>query len=587
MPLTEIGVCEYNGFRFNETTKTLGVRVAPVEDSSGRVTSHSEWEIRLQTYIAESNVNSPFVQDAITRLQTHGAAFRFEGRGLGNPNINTGQMKDVAWGPKPGPVQIETHGKQAVKLTWSVTFCIPKCPQGKYEFWFMEFNYTVSHELDDCGFVRRVIAGHLQIPMTRKYPKDQTLPDSVDLYREKIEPPVMDQFRRTYGPFVTSEDRRRLDFSFTDEEMPGDPLPEGVVEATLSETSDSSSKGLRQWNHTVEGTYRLAARTSQRVAVLAFLDFICVKQLPLWKKEFAKEIGQGAEKEAGVIIPTSFSITNPNHYGKPEARLRMSFQAVGSLSRMLAAFDHFKPVPGSDWKRWQTSIRRGTGGAYGSLRLVFDTSAERFGDLCSPLPLLKPNKILSQVAQPKSTGYEALIAQLFKPPEESASWVSYSSAFYLETDDGTAVPALIPDRVLEGKEDVFGRVDSLAGRAWNGIDGGRLPAFPGAGSNGIVGVLSSNETPSATRRTEPQVILYLRGSAVRAGYPIDPPRLLTVNGVKAIPANRRDRGEGFARDVRANFGVPIHRAGWNLRYVLESMPKGALPAPPNPMLGDE
>lgn len=113
----------------------------------------------------------------------------------------------------------------------------------------------------------------------------------------------------------------------------------------------------------------------------------------------------------------------------------------------------------------------------------------------------------------------------------------------------------------------------------------RPPA--GEASAGTARELASGKTSAGQRRVAAAVFIYLRGSAKRAGTAIPPPRLITVNGVEAIPANRLDRNEGFEHGAQFNAGqTPIFYANWNLRYMLPTLPPGQLPLPPNPFAGD-
>ena len=84
------------------------------------------------------------------------------------------------------------------------------------------------------------------------------------------------------------------------------------------------------------------------------------------------------------------------------------------------------------------------------------------------------------------------------------------------------------------------------------------------------------------KRAEPTMIVVMIGSAMRAGFEIPPPHLVTVGGVIVTPANTH--GCGFQSGVRGNWGgVTLIKASWRLRYVISGRP-GRVDVSPNPMI---
>lgn len=577
--LTELGTLEYNGYHFNETTRTKSVQVSPMYDSSGRTCIANVWKCTFQTYIAASDT-SPYVQDAVTRLTHPGGALIFQGRGLGNPDINTGQMRDLMWGPKPGPVQLDVIGAgNAVKLTWNVEFTVPCCPGGQYQFALMEFVFTVEHDVDDAGFITRRIRGHLQIPMTRNNVDDRTLSDSADLYRRVVPLPLLLGFKRTWQPWVLSEDRRRLDFGYTDEEQGSEPLPPGIVEATVSETANSSGAALTQWTHTIEGNYRIHRTGNGNVAFNAFMDLIGKRLADL---KVSLSVNQG-------MIPTAFSATNPNRYSKPAARFSLSFTYISSLDRIWKSAKLFDPIPGlnNTWQKWQLSLLNTALNPYGAADLVFITQ-DQIVDLCQPPGSAGNNQLIG--VQERGVVDQALVGRslqaAFPKPTSDKSWLHYENNLYLESDDGTIPITALPTSSVTSDTDLYGSVPSFAGGVDDAFDSsGTMPSAPGADPSQQYQNILQTYTGGTLRRTTPTCYLTMKGAALRVGYVIDPPRLITVNGVKCVPANRVDRGEGFARGVSANCLYPIYWCSWKLRYYLPSIPQGPLQSAPNPLLG--
>jgi hypothetical protein len=84
-------------------------------------------------------------------------------------------------------------------------------------------------------------------------------------------------------------------------------------------------------------------------------------------------------------------------------------------------------------------------------------------------------------------------------------------------------------------------------------------------------------------KAKPSVVLYFRGVAARVGFPIVPPELDSINGVKCVPASRPDMGERFIPKTLTNAVNTVFYASWNFRYLLSEVPKGPIPQPKNPM----
>lgn len=613
------GRCEYNGYVFNDTTRTTAIRIVPVPDSSGRTTVYNEWSITLRWYVSATSTTDAAVADAISRLSHRGKTLVYRGRGLGNPDVNTGAVKDLKWGPEPGPVTARVLGTgNAVELMWSVTFRLPNCPEGKYEFANLEFNYRAEFTVDDAGFTTRTITGHLVVPITWR-PAGRQLVYSADEFRLLVAPPKLRKFRRTFGPFVLSEDRTRLDFSITDAEMGGDPLPPNVVEARVSESVGSTQTGLRIYTWTVNGSYRLRRGATGLDAARAFFDLVGkrVKNLQATGAAMPRTDSKGNPLAPPDPIPLAFSMTNPDHYGKPAAEFSMSFSFTNQLATILELTGLWKRLDQQQaygeihtWEGWADSLADTAFHPYGGIRFRFLPADDVLTDLCDVKAELRSNPDAEvktaelrggrlfdrpSLADPKTDPKNVveMIKTVFQTPKPESSWLSYQNELFLELDNGVVPVSIIPQKVLRAADDVLGQLAQgaadVGGRAWNALQmaGGVLPIVAG----GLVGPgipggrLETSTGTETVRRVRASCFVYLRGYATRAGYPVDPPRLIDVDGIEAVPANRFDRGEGFAKGVMANGEHPIHYCRWNLRYSLPRVPDKPLPTPPNPQQG--
>lgn len=587
MPQTAIlGQLTYHGYTFNNRTRTLSLQVRGVPDPAGRVTAYCRWELEVRTYITSTSTTDPEVRRAVDALTHRGGVLVFTGRGLGNPNVNTGGVKDLAWGPEPGPVRLEMNGAgNACKLTWSVAFVLPCCSTSAYFGKLMSLSYTVQHERDDAGYLTRTITGFYEIPMTRVSEGDDAIPDSADEYRLQVTPPLIRGFHRKYGPWITSADRRREDFTIIDEEKAGDPLPKNVVDADWTETYSSTSAGLNRWSGTINARYRMRKGATGLDAALAFFQSLD-NTIPFQNQQLK------ALKQGGEIVFVGFNVASGNRHGKPEASFTLNYTFVCELKALLQGTGAFESVGDDTWVQWANSLRSGPFDPYGTLKMRFRASDERLVGLCeattvdmrggtAPVDLTRP----AAPAQLTTAELRNLYEKVNKPPQPATSWIHYQNELWVELDSGVVPARPLPTKKLTDQDDILGAASDLAGGVVDALGLRAMPIPPGGvGIPG--GRLENIQVNGSTRRVKAQCYVYLRGYALRAQYPIDPPRLLDVNDVEAVPALRLDKGEGFGKGVFASGGaVPVHYARWNLRYYLDGLPAKPLPTPPNPLMG--
>lgn len=588
----DVGVLEYNGYRFNNTTRTTGVRVRPVLDAAGRGVTHNEWALSFRTHLANlAKTDAEFIT-LCERLSAPGMPLRFEGRGVGNPRVNIAGAQDVKWGPTPGPVEAEVTGEgTALDVSWSVQFHMPPCPNGRHQFDLMELVFSVTHDVDPAGFVDRTVRGHLAVPLTRPGPSLKLL-DSADEYRRSIVPARVRGFRRVFGPWVLSDDRRRLDWEYRDVEIRGEQYPPGVVDATVSDDLSASQAGLRHWTGQINAEYTLRKGLTGLEAARLFLRVVRLRLAGIRdrvKKLPAKD-EQGAEP-----IPIAFRMSNPDRHGPPRAAFSLSYTLAGvSLKSMIQAGGLWAPVPESSWTwdAWVESHRLFGLAPYGYVNLRFQPGDDRIVSLCGPqqnvlftepAPLPPPVPPPPQLTTSQMANMHAyLTAELqatFPTPSPAKSWLKYTNEIWVETDNGVVPVRALPEKPLTKSTDLLGGTKDALGQA---IDALKLVTMPADVASGFS--VPTAGTLQTLRRVEPTVFVYLRGSAVRVGHPVEPPRLLTVGGVEAVPANRLDRGEGFGKRVSTGTTAPVHMARWNLRYWLPAMP-AVIPTPPVPIEG--
>src|SRR5206468_1261682 len=83
-------------------------------------------------------------------------------------------------------------------------------------------------------------------------------------------------------------------------------------------------------------------------------------------------------------------------------------------------------------------------------------------------------------------------------------------------------------------------------------------------------------------RALPTVAIVLTGRALRAGYSITPPSIVSVGGIVPVPQGNPN---SVRQSVVCNLGVAVVAASWSIRYLLPQIPNGMIVAPFNPIDG--
>ncbi|HYH63845.1 MAG TPA: hypothetical protein VD866_04035, partial [Urbifossiella sp.] len=141
--LTDPGRIQYGSYRWPVDTQTTGLVVRPVMDAAGRTVIYNEITISLRARLSGPLMDT---QARLIVQQLSKAAFPFvyTGRGYGL-SVNVGSVRDVIWGPTPGPCEIKPlGGGQGIELKWSVVVHVPDGPGARYRFAPLEFNFGLT-----------------------------------------------------------------------------------------------------------------------------------------------------------------------------------------------------------------------------------------------------------------------------------------------------------------------------------------------------------------------------------------------------------------------------------------------------------
>lgn len=598
--LLTLSELSYNGIVFPTYTEVQSIAGRPVYDSAGRTVTHVVWTLNVNatftvdSTVAENDVGETFVElrQALTKP---GGRLHYRDNGFGDFEINT-DVADVTWGPRPRVLSWRSPGRQfAIAVNWQVEVAIAECEQGSTGIPLgsqrppMEYCWSLSHSVDKAGYTVKTINGHVMIAQTRKSVTDRTLSDHADRLRESIEPRCPRGFHPTTRTFNLSEDKCRLDFTFSYEEMPPNMPPAGVVTVKASHSLETPNLAMSVWNGTITATYELPKRASRREAAVHFLDLLRVRLGETRKRAAAAQAAQAqwvgdllnAVTVFNTVIPTRFSMSE-NIYDRESATFSLSYMTTlpsGSLPSAIEILGIFQPIPGTDWERWYQSLRE-VGGPLdprGNMGLRFNPQDDRLVDLCQNLDTGTPlgpqlpdgnsfkiggGSDLGDILSAKNIAQHinAFGAELL--PKES--WLDMRNAMRVEQADNNVEQRLLPvDAMVLGKITQMG-TNEPGGGIWVG----------------------PKDAPSSViqHRGKPVIAVILEGRAARAGYAISPPSLNSIGGVEAIPANREGM-EYFVSEVATSSIYPVCVASWRLRWILPAVPQVPLVVPVNPFYG--
>jgi hypothetical protein len=600
-------VLSYNGQPWPNTVSTK-VSGMPVYDSAGRVVTHVVYTLNASAIWSVANVPGNDVSDSSEDLRViltkPGGTLVYTGAG-NDFGINTTDA-DVKWGPKPKLLAFTPLGKQqAVKVDWQVEVAILECdpnsnrglPLGSYRE-PLEFNYKLSFSIDQAGYTRRTYTGHVVIAQTRKSITDRTVSQHADALRERILPRVPRGYRRESQSFELSEDRNRLNFTVIDAQMPVTNYPpEGVVVVNASHTMSTENLSMIVWRGHIAADYEVAAGVPRSAALGHFVSLVEERLAEARAKVAALQgAGRDKSKPLAAIIPVSLTLAEPEVYGRRSASFNLTYRTtmpVEELEKAINWMGLFRRVgagSGGNWDAWDESMHLNlVNGARGHSKMEYRAEDDKLIDGCITFPIKSGNPIPSENVQrvPEPPFSNDNMQRVPNPPQEKGgllrnargrgaalpfggdytpetSWLAYQNELIFESEDDVIECKLLPTRPV--------RQTRGTQRGFEESAGGYVVPYADA-PGGIIQI-----------RGKPAVAVVLQGYALRAGYDIAPPELVTFGGQIPVLANRAGV-EYWRTGVVANMLTPVVGAYWRMRWLLPLLPTNHLTSPTNPIYG--
>ncbi len=584
--LTTTTTLEYNGVTFPDNFQTVEARGTPVRDSARRTIVYWTYHFTFRAIFSADELNEDVGPDASTdvvlenlrkKLTKPGQNFVYNDAGFGMISIDTNFPPDVRWGPFPTLLSWKPIGwKRTCEVTWGVQIAVQECDAHilPARDLALEFNYRAAFNKDLAGYTTRTISGHVIVPHSREGEAKRDLNYTVDEIKEKINPRIPFWFRRIQHDWVVSEDKSRADFTITDEQMPPNIPPSGIVQVTAEQTvSNTRPSAFFQWTGRLAGSYEVAFNVGRNTALKAFSDLV---------RSRLNRTMETVSKNDGMVIPRTLTMSEPEIYGRRAGSFSLDYwftvgkddKGAGQNKSHVAveASGLWRPlgegnpatVAQQSYQTWFASMAAWVFHPSGHAGLNLRATDDLIVDLCFNVPLdsavpldsdssiaretrgqnLPPREEEDAVAQVLVAGWR----DQYKDPAKT--WLDYSLTITVEPVDDNVECKLLPQSPV-----VY---DPSRASDPSGVDGYRLPYMPAV--------------PSLVQhRNNPSLYVTISGHAVRAGYDITPPTLQYVGGCPVIPMNRGN-GEGLTKGIARGVMVPLVACRWKLRYLVVGTP---------------
>lgn len=578
----------YNGTAFAGLYRSR-ISSRPILDEAQRTTVYVEHSLEVDGYVVLD------LDDNWTSLRREltvcGGELVYKDKGFGDLIVNStlGLARDVKWGPIPEILEFYPLGGDcnAARIRWRCTVRIPECDDAKYRDALLAYNYDATYTIDQDGYTTLRVAGYIEVPMTRDTVRTRTLPDSVDRYRVLLNSPAPLGFQRKTRTFRISQDKRRLDFSYTEEEIYS-PLPDRVTSIQARQSVRNSDIGFKQWVMSLDATITMSRGEQKELALVAFLNLVA------HRTDNVLRVASGRGQRA-TMIPIDFSVED-DIYGR-SSRFTFSTRIVNprDITALLEGTRMWWQA--DDWGKWRTSLQSSRASdVRGWANLELKKEDDAIVDLCLPTDQLIPRDSKPPKAgnpkPPDDTGKKLKLEDSVRPEN---SWVEYRNTLEYNETPGVIRHKLLPKNPPTGSGG--GAQPPGAGNpGGTGIPPGKFVVGPpiggGAAPNAAGGadeMRTSVGGPAASSQGgAPADVHQVRSSAtrevvmvgygIRLGWRVPVPRLVSVGGQTPVEVERVVKEE----KVGGTLSCPLFGTQWIIRYSLPSAPS-SLPHLANPV----
>lgn len=399
----------YNGITFGPLIKSE-ITGEAVYDDAGRAVKFVRHKLTIHGWIYAPNVDDQETQLDNIFNKLSEPSKRLVVRELGFDHVvDTAVITpDIDWGPKPKVFHWRTFGQICAEVVWQVEFAISRCNyDDPAAFRFSQFNYGTTYSIDSQGLTTRTIYGAYEVPG-----HIPTL--TADYLWPKVVAAVPVGFRRSNIQRNLSMNKTRMEFSFTDTELPGEAFPSGIVDADGTyRFQNSSPVQTSQWFASLDMTLTVAPGRPASLAGQQFL-IILASKLQLLRNA-------SKEKNAGLVF-RNFAVSHK--LWTRTTSFSVQFMLTGCLHDLLGKTGVWSPM-GTTYSTWATSMavpwrNRGAAG------LAVDYHDDSIVDVCVRYPTANIGRDQRISPAPMVTG--TFSTQLLCPEVTSEnSWLAYSN----------------------------------------------------------------------------------------------------------------------------------------------------------------
>ncbi len=285
--LQDSGELSYNSVVFSVLYKSE-ISGEIKQDQAGRTVEVCEYTLSAEGIVSMAQNTALEVNFIQLRklLEQQGGQLTYKNRGFGNLVVNQNDgagLRDFAWGPKPEVLFFQPLGNGLTAMVrWRCKFTISE--QTKGGDGVLQFSYSCGVSFDEDFYSLINFKGVFEVPLTRANVGSRVIPTAVaDTFRATWLNLKLDatKYRVKNRSFDESADRRRIDWSYSFEELPPQNLPPGAPRARGTFDVQPIKQGGQafvllgiMWSCSLKVSYTIRKDLPRRQAMWLFLQLL-------------------------------------------------------------------------------------------------------------------------------------------------------------------------------------------------------------------------------------------------------------------------------------------------------------------------
>ena len=521
------------------------------------------------------------VEEEVQRLRailsTPALQLKLHPIGLGELGIINKDDMDVKGGPFPQDITVESvASNNAIMIRWSVMFRTKPACSGSALSTLLQYNVEQDMNVDDDGNMEFTL--NITYQASDPITNPQTLSDISDVLIRRTSKSFQGMTKRKRTSL--SRDQRIMSVRLVYKEIESDSAYFAYtsnvqitdeLESSLLGSSIYAGKGFYTWRRTIGGSIRLPPRIHKSYAWYVFLIILRerFKDLRLFGKIAAvldvtapaSQPNVNADKETNWYLPLRIKLTNPIY--SREMKFECTYVVATDLNSLISATRIFQRVNtdendatqlSTQWKTWQDAKNINLNGRFNytisGTPIVYDQCTGGYSD-----HQIGSNSLLDLETEDDPSSSDGGETEDGRDPlglgfGPKYTWVKYDNDFEIEEDTNS-----VPVSYLEQPSS------------------GYYTSTNGANSNREIAGFIYNGKTSGASQTNPSVVIErghstyfvrMKGHAMRVGYKIPMPFIVTVAGLTA----KRVGGKISHKQVAAG-DFPTYLAKWDILYAIE------------------